>query len=270
MKKIAVGIIGCGAIGSAIAVACRGRLRDRLRLVALCDAAQPAVTVLMRSLRVRIPSVSMERLIGMSDLVVEAACGAIAPVVLERCLRRKRDCLIMSVGGLLGKEKLLQDAERRGVRVLIPSGAVCGIDGLRAAAAGRIDTVTLTTRKPLKGLTGAPYIVKRGIDLAAVKGEKVIFNGRAADAVKAFPKNVNVSAVLSLAGIGAKKTRVRIVTSPAYTKNTHELEVTGAFGRLVTRTENVPSPTNPKTSAMAFYSAIATLDGFTRSVKIGT
>ena len=104
----------------------------------------------------------------------------------------------------------------------------------------------------------------------SIKKEKTIFEGSAVEAVKGFPQNVNVSAVLSLAGMGAKKTRVKIVTSPLYTSNTHEIEITGEFGRIVTRSENLPSKANPKTSALAIFSAIATLETIASSVRIGT
>lgn len=176
----------------------------------------------------------------------------------------------MSVGGLLGKEGLLKSAREEGVSLYMPSGALCGIDGLKAASVGSIESVELTTRKPLRGLEGAPYLSEKNIDLNAIKEETVVFEGSAEEAVKGFPQNVNVSAVLSLAGIGARKTRVRIVTSSSYAKNVHEVEIKGEFGIIRTRTENVPSKTNPKTSAMAIFSAIATLEGIADSVRIGT
>jgi aspartate dehydrogenase len=172
------------------------------------------------------------------------------------------------VGGLIGKEKLLKLAKNS--RVYIPSGAICGIDGLKSASAGRIDSVTLTTRKPPKGLEGAPYLKERGIDPARFKDETVVFDGSAKDAIKGFPQNVNVSAVLSLAGIGAARTRVRIIASPGSERNIHEVEITGDFGKILTRTENVPSRTNPKTSALAILSAIATLGAIADRVRVGT
>jgi len=176
----------------------------------------------------------------------------------------------MSTGGLVGREELLQEAEKNNVKLYIPSGAICGVDGLKSASIGNIDSVTLTTRKPPKGLAGAPYLKSKNLDLSDIREETIIFEGSAIDAIGGFPQNVNVSAVLSLAGIGAKKTRVRIVTSPAYTKNVHEIEIIGDFGKITTRTENVPSRTNPKTSALAVFSAIAALKGITSSVRIGT
>ena len=176
----------------------------------------------------------------------------------------------MSIGGLLGNESLLDKAEKAGIKVYLPSGALCGIDGLKSASVGRIDSVTLTTRKPPKGLAEAPYIIKNNIDLPSIKEETIVFEGTADDAVKGFPQNVNVAAILSLAGLGAANTRVRIVTSPDYTKNVHEVEIKGESGNITTRTENLPSKVNPKTSQLAVFSAIATLEGIVKSVRMGT
>ncbi|MBN1526037.1 MAG: aspartate dehydrogenase [Candidatus Omnitrophica bacterium] len=270
MKKLSVGIIGCGTIGSEIAKACQDRLRERIELAAICDIDGQKALALQSALANKVPVMTLDSLIEKADLVVEAASAKVSADVVEKALKKRKAVLVMSVGGLLGKEALLGSARKTGARVYLPSGALCGIDGLKSAAIGRIDSVTLTTRKPPRGLEGAPYLKERNIDVSAVKGETVVFEGNALEAVKGFPANVNVCAVLSLAGIGAEKTRVRIVTSPEYTKNIHEVEITGDCGKVTTRTENVPSKTNPKTSALAFLSAIATLEGVVNDVRIGT
>lgn len=269
MKVLKVGIVGCGAMGSEIARACRKRLRRAVALAGLCDIDEAKAKKLAGSLK-HVRVMKLDELVKHSGLVVEAAGGSISAGILARCIAARKDCLIMSVGGLLGKEPLLRKAEGAGVRVYIPSGALAGIDALKAAAVGRIDTVTLTTRKPPKGLEGAPYLAKKGMSLAGITGELTVFEGSAREAVGAFPANINVSAVLSLAGIGARRTRVRIVTSPLYTRNTHEVEVTGDFGKITAKTENLPSSANPKTSALAIYSAIATLEAVAKRVRLGT
>lgn len=270
MGKLKVGIIGCGTIGAEIARACQDRLGNKTELLALCDTDETKAASLNKTLNKKAQVLGLDELVNRSELVVEAASAAISAGVLEKCIKNKKDCLIMSVGGLLGKENLLESAIGSGIKVYIPSGAICGIDGLKAGCAGKIISVTLTTRKPPKGLEGAPYIKDRGIELSEIKKETVVFEGSALDAVKGFPQNVNVSAVLSLAGMGASETRVRIVTSPDYSKNTHEVEIKGDFGTIMTKTENVPSRANPKTSALAIFSAIATLEGITKTVRIGT
>ena len=254
MSKLKVGIIGCGTIG----------------LAAICDIDKDKSEVLKKQVAPKVKISTLDELVKEVDLVIEASSAKISGDILKKAMDKGKDILIMSVGGLLGKESLLKEAERKGIKVYIPSGALCGIDGLKSASIGRIDSVTLTTRKPAKGLEGAPYLKKNNISIAEIEEETVLFEGDAKSAIEGFPQNVNVAAVLSLAGIGAVKTKIRIVTSPDYTKNIHEVEISGSFGNIRTRTENVPAEANPKTSELAILSAIATLEGITKNVRIGT
>lgn len=270
MKKLKIGIIGCGTIGAELAWACGSKLKKKVELYGVYDIDNGRAVKLAASLKGKARALKMTNLIKKVDFIVEAASASISAGVVSDCIARKKDCLVMSVGGLIGKEGLLKKAEARGIKVYIPSGAISGIDGLKSAMAGGVDSVTLTTRKPPKGLAGAPYLKAKNIDLSGISGETVVFEGPAEEAVRAFPQNVNVAAVLSLAGIGAKRTLVRIVTSPDYTGNIHEIEISGKSGVIKTRTENAPSATNPKTSALAIFSAIATLEAAASSVRIGT
>lgn len=269
MKKI--GIVGCGTIGSFLAKRIERDFKSFARIAGLCDIDPNKAKALADKLSKKRPILSLGKLIDKSDLVVEAASGSASAQICKKAVEKGRDVMIMSVGGLLGKSGLFHLAKNRGARIILPSGAICGLDGLKSAGAGRIKKVTLTTRKPPQGLKGAPYIVQNNIDLEAITGEKVIFEGTAKEAIRGFPKNINVSAVISLAGIGPNRTRVRIVTSPEYMVNMHEIEVEGDFGRLIARTENVPSPDNPKTSFLAALSAVATLRQILEdTIKIGT
>ncbi len=270
MKRIKLGIIGCGVIGSEIAKACQARLGTKTSLFAICDVDHKRAITLNRVLKKKISLLRLDELIKKSDFVIEAASANISAKVVEKCIKKKKRCLVMSVGGLLGREGLLKRAKDKGADIYIPSGAICGIDGLKAAAIGKITSVTLTTKKPPRGLEGAPYLKDKNIDLSSITGETVIFEGSAKDAVKGFPQNVNVSAILSLAGIGSDKTRVKIITSPNYVKNIHEIEITGDFGRIMATTENVPSKVNPKTSSLAILSAIAALEDAIDNVHIGS
>jgi len=270
MKKIKVGIIGCGTIGEELARACCGALKEKIELIALHDTEKEKSEKLARALKKNVTVDSQGELFKRSDLIVEAASSAISLAVVKKAIDSSKSVLIMSVGGLIASAGLLEEARKKGINVYLPSGAICGLDGLKAAGISKIESVTLTTRKPLRGLEGAPYLAKKNIDINAVTGEKVLFEGSAEEAVRGFPKNVNVASILSLAGIGAKRTRVRIITSPEYTKNSHEVEISGDFGKITTRTENVPSSGNPKTSALAILSAIATLEGIAGSVRMGT
>ena len=269
MKKI--GIVGCGTIGSELARRVVSDFSDASELVAVCDMNEAAASGLVAGLDCGAVVCSLDDLVEKSDLVIEAASGKVSADVAVKSLTSGRDVLIMSVGGLLECwNEIMETSGKSSGRLTVPSGALSGLDAVKAAAAAGIDSARLTTRKPPRGLTGAPFIVENNIDLDAIEEEQVIFEGTTLDAVKGFPKNINVAAALSLAGIGPEKTMVRIMTSPKYTTNSHEIEVTGEFGRLISRTENVPSPTNPKTSYLAVLSPIATLKTILYPVRIGS
>lgn len=269
-KKLKIGIVGCGAIGSAIAESCQALLKDKFELKVLYDIVKEKSKKLSSFLKEAVIAKSLGEVFNRVDLVIECASGSVSQKIIEKAIEKRKMVLIMSVGGLIDSARLLQKAQKRNIKVYFPSGAICGIDGLKAARLSRIDEITLTTRKPPKGLEGAPYLKEKNIDINSLKGERVLFEGNALEAVKGFPKNVNVASLLSLAGLGAKKTTVQIVSSPAYTKNVHEVKARGDFGEITTKTENVPSDKNPKTSKLAYLSAMATLKGIVENIKIGT
>lgn len=225
----------------------------------LASSSRPAVSVL-----------SIDSLIRDCDLLIEAASGQAAADLLPMVIRRRRPTLFLSTGGVLRKRSLLAEANRRGVPIYLPSGALAGLDGIKAAAIGRVDSVTLTTRKPPQSLAGAPGILRRKIRLEKLRRPVTVFSGSAEQAAKEFPQNINVGATLALAGIGPVRTRVKIIADPSIKTNIHELEAVGEFGRLTARTENKPSPENPKSSLLAVQSAAATLKQILEPVKIGT
>ncbi len=270
-KKIKIGLVGCGTIGTQLARAIERQFTTQALIVAVCDTCDQAIQALQKNLSSPIPALPLKQLIAQSELIIEAASGKVSFEVARLALEAGKGVMLMSIGGILDKaEELFLLAEKNQARLYLPSGAIAGLDAVKAAACAGIKSITLTTRKPPQGLIGAPYLSEHNIDLSKISGETVIFEGKASEAVKGFPKNVNVCAVLSLAGVGKEKTMVRIVTSPEYTANTHEITVEGDFGKLKTTTENVPSPTNPKTSYLAALSAIAMLKDIVNVVRIGT
>ena len=268
MRKI--GVIGCGTIGTEICHAIdRGVVTAEL--VGICDTEAEPAEALAAALKKDTPVLGQSALIDAVDLVVEATYRHAAPEIIRNSLTRGKDILVMSVGGLLmhvDEFRTLAEENRR--QIFVPSGALAGLDAVKGAAEAEISRVTLTTRKPPRGLKGAPYVVEQAIDLDAITEATLIFSGSATEAVPAFPANINVAAALSLAGIGPEKTRVRIFADPDCDRNCHEVEVEGAFGRLVTRTELLTAPENPKTSLLAFLSAIALLRRITATVVVGT
>ena len=261
-----IGIVGCGTIGSAIARAVDdGKIPAML--AGLTNRTRARAEELARSLKTPPRILDLLDLIRASGLVVEAATGQSLEQIVPACLREGKDVFVISVGGLLGHEEWFQEAEARGCRILFPSGAIAGLDGVRGTVVGRVDSVTLTTRKPPKGLAGAPYLVERGISLDGLTEETLLFEGTAREACRGFPTNVNVSAALSLAGIGPDKTRVRILAVPGGAFNQHRIEVKGEFGRLTIEVENIPSATNPRTGLLSIYSSIAYLAEYARTAS---
>ena len=270
-----VALIGCGAIGTTLAKAIDSGKAGKVELAWVFDSKPGSCDALVKKLRSKPKMAKKTRDILADktvDLVIEAASqGAVAKYALD-VLKSKKDLMIMSVGAL-GEEKLLgairRTAERIGHNVYVPSGAVLGIDGIKAAGEG-ITEVILTTRKPPVALAYSEYVRKKGIDLTKLRKPLVVFKGTAREAVKAFPESVNVAATLSLAGVGFSKTRVRIVADPSLNRNVHEIRVRSKAGEFITEARNVPSPDNSRTSYLAALSAIRTLRNLTETIRVGT
>jgi aspartate dehydrogenase len=213
----------------------------------------------------------LEALPDHASLVIEAAGPDVVRRYAAGWLARGADVMVLSAGALVEPalaRELRAVARANGRRVLGPSGAVAGIDGIRAAALGGLHSLRLRTTKPPRGLAGAPHVVANAIDLDALTVATTIFEGTVADAVQGFPNNVNVAAVLALAGDGVD-VRVSVVADPASATNTHEIEASGDFGTFTVRLDNLPSPENPKTSALAPLSALAMLRRLSASMWVG-
>ncbi len=270
-KIIRIGIVGCGAIGSSLAKTVAREFSGQALLASLFDLDSARARRLAGMLHMqKIVAPTLEAAIRNVDLVIEASSAASALNIAQKAIALSRDIMIMSVGGIINDyKKLSKLAGKNGTRIFIPSGAICGIDGLKAAGCAKIKRVTLTTRKHPKSFSGVAYLLKKNIRLDKIKKDKVIFEGNAISAVKAFPQNINVAATLSIAGIGPEKTFVRIVASPGVTQNTHEIEIESNAARIVARTENTLHPDNPKTSYLAVLSAVATLKQILAPLKIG-
>jgi aspartate dehydrogenase len=270
-KKILVGILGCGAIGSRMAIAIKDELKDHAVVAGIFDVQLERAEKLAKKFsRARIIKRSIEELIKSCDLMVEAVNAKDTQKLIRQALAAKKDVLVMSVGKLLGANEIFKTAVKNRCSVLVPSGAIAGLDAIKAASQRKISKITLTTRKPTFGFTQNDYITRNKIDLSKIKSETILFDGNVKSAVEHFPQNINVAAAIALASLAQDKLRIRIITSPEYKLNSHEIEVEGDFGRLITRTENEVCPDNPKTSYLAVLSAIQTLKQYFQEVKIGT
>ncbi|MCS3923127.1 aspartate dehydrogenase [Methanosalsum natronophilum] len=269
-----VGIIGCGAIGSQICKSFDADENRNINIHAIYDHNTDYVSSIINQLKSMEPKIlSLDEMVREVDLIVETASQRAVRSIAIPALKAKCDVLIMSVGAL-AEDKLRNDiyalATQNNCKVYLPSGSIAGIDGIKSAMSGDIQSITLKTKKPPAGLKDAPYIIEQGINLDKIDSETIIFEGSALNAVNAFPANVNVAATLSIAGIGFEKTKVQIIADPKLTMNVHEIEVLGEFGKICSRIENKPSPKNPKTSHLASLSAISTLRKIAEPVQVGT
>jgi aspartate dehydrogenase len=269
--KVRVGILGCGAIGSRIARSIKTECEDLASVSALFDINPSKSANLAKHLPYKnIVQKSYSQLLNHSDLIVEAVNAPDTHELIRQALLAKKDVLVMSVGKLLDGESILKLAQKHDCRLLIPSGAIAGIDAIKAAKLGKIHRITLTTRKPVYGFADNAYVQQKRINLSQISKETVLFDGNVKEAVRCFPQNINVAATIALASAAKDKLRIRIATSPEFKVNSHEIEVTGESGRIVTKTENVVCPDNPKTSYLAVLSAIVTLKQYLGQVRIGT
>src|SRR5437870_1510270 len=263
-----VGVVGLGAIGRQVCRALDEGIAG-LRLAAGLARDAERGGRFLASLHASPPLLPLDDLIAASDVVVEASTQAHLEEIAPRALGAGRDLVVLSCGGLLGRSDWVKLAEANGGRILVPSGAIAGLDGVKGARVGAVTSVTMETRKPPRGLAGAPFIEEQKIDLDAITTETLIFEGPATEACRAFPANVNVLAALSLAGIGPELTRIKIYAVPGLARNVHRVTIQGEFGRLTVEIENVPSE-NPRTGKLSYLSTIALLRDLGAPLRVGT
>jgi aspartate dehydrogenase len=252
-----VGIVGTGAIGSEVARAASAM--DGVAEVVLFDI-DPDATLQLRSLpRTRVAP-SAAALVDAVDLVVECANKGVVQTTVRDALAKGKKVMLLTIGAMADdalRAELVSLATRHGGKIYLPSGAVMGVDGVKAAAESDLKSVTLVTTKPPAGL-------QKGTDRWTM-----LFSGPARDAIAQFPKNVNVAATLSLAGLGFDQTHVQVAIDPLATRNSHKVIIEGSFGRARIEVENLPSPSNPATSYLASLSAIALLRRIVSPIEIG-
>jgi aspartate dehydrogenase len=252
-----VGIVGCGAIGSEVAKA--AGTMEGIDAVWLFDLDPDAVAHLKHLPRAKVAK-SAKALVEASDLVIEAANKGVVQTAVRDALALGKKTMLMTIGALADdalREELVGLAKKTGGKMYLPSGAVMGVDGVKAAAEADLKSVTLVTTKPPAGLD------------KKTDRWTLLFSGPAREAVQKFPKNVNVAATLSLAGLGFDQTHVQVAIDPLATRNSHKVIVEGTFGRARIEVENLPSPSNPATSYLASLSAIALLRRIVSPIEIG-
>jgi len=277
-EQVNVGLIGCGSMGSELARAVSDGKAGSARIIALFDEYVPGRTTLAEALGGNGASSpaefdSVSELITQPglDLVVECASQVAVAAHAEAILSAGISMMVMSSGALADPEFLetvSAIATRTGASIYVPSGAVGGIDTLRATKS-LLEEVTIVTTKPPVALSGGPGYADW--EDGEITEPTVIFEGSATEAVKLFPANVNVAATVSLAGIGPDATRIKVVADPDSPGNVHEIKAVSKAGNFSFRFENVPHETNPKTSFLAVLAAIETLRSICEpGIRFGT
>jgi aspartate dehydrogenase len=279
MKKN-ISIIGCGAIGSELALSVDRMMIENVTISSLLDIKLENAEILKSKLSNNNPVIfnDFSEYIKSDnfkdvDIVVEAASQNALTSYLNSIISLKKDALVMSVGAFANPEffsQIIKNVEKNDTNLYLPSGAIAGIDAIKSVRSS-ISYVTITTTKNPNSLKDSPFFKKTNLTIDSIKKRTLIFEGSAIEAVQNFPANVNVAALLGLAGIGIEKTKVNVIADPSLRINKHEIKVIGKFGELIVRVKNVPSPTNPKTSYLAILSVIESLRSITtKGVKYGT
>jgi len=253
--------VGAGDLGESRVAVLLGRTASARSLGLERDFGVPLVT-------------SLDALVAQRpDVVVEAASHEAVRDHAEALLRRGIALIVLSSGALCDdalRARLERAAQAAGALLYVPSGGIAGLDALKAACMAGVDEVTIAVTKPPAAWKDIAYVAQANIDLDRLTGPCTIFDGPARRGVPLFPANVNIAAVLSMAGIGFDRTRLKVVADPALTHNTHFIEIRGRTGNISVKVENVPAPENPKTAWLACYSALAALKFAKSPVRYGT
>jgi aspartate dehydrogenase len=263
-----VAVAGLGAIGASV-VKELDRGIEGLALSAVSAQNIAKHQAWLNDLKTPPRILPIEELADAADIVVECAPSKLVRSIVAPVVERGKIAIVLSVGALLQNEDLIAVARKNGGQIVVPTGALIGLDAVTAAAEGTIHSVRLVTRKPPLGLAGAPYLVENNISVEGLAEPLRIFEGTAREAATGFPANLNVAVALSLAGIGPDRTRVEIWADPTVTRNTHRIEVDSDSARFSMTIENIPSE-NPRTGRITALSVIACLRKLRASLRIGT
>ena len=269
-----VAIIGGGTIANLLLAYIRRGDLDGARVVAIAGrGGQGRAKALASAFRIPFVTGPKALLEKKPEVVVEAASHDAVREYGAPLLRKGVGLIVLS-GGALCDDALRLSLERAAAKgralLSVPSGGIGGLDALKAACVAGVDEVTIAVTKPPAAWKGIAYVERLGVDLERLREPRVLFEGTAREGVPHFPANVNIAAVLSMAGVGFDRTRLKVVADPALRHNTHYIDVKGRAGQFSIKLENVPAPDNPKTAWLACYSALAALKAAMSTVRYGT
>lgn len=270
MEKTTLGIAGIGAIGANVARAIDKGEVPGFSLTGMTASRPERLEPLNSELSSPVPFMEFDALAENCDWVLEGLPPNLFDDLAQPVLRAGKTLIVMSCSQLLGREDLIDLARETGGRIIIPSGAMLGLDALKAVAVGEITSVTIETRKPVAGLINAPYLAKTGLDLSGLTEAKQIIAGSVTEVAQEFPANVNVAAALSLAGLGPDRTRMEVWADPTLSRNKHTVHVTSDSSNFSMSIQNRPTDENPATGRITPQSVIALLKAHSATLRIGT
>jgi len=266
---IRTAVVGLGAIGTTLARKLGENAVPGIKLVAVSARDSEKAARFSGSLGEDVKVVPISDLPKVADLVIECAPAAILEQIARPMLEAGKKVMVLSVGALLSHPELLNLAKSHRGQIIVPTGALLGLDAVSAAAEGIIYSVRMKTTKPPRGLVGAPYLEEHKIDLSGIDKPTKVFEGTAREAAKGFPANLNVAVALSLAGIGPDRTVLEIWADPKIERNMHQISVEADSASFEMTIRNIPSD-NPKTGKITPLSAIAALRKLGAPLRVGS
>ncbi len=267
---VTVGICGLGAIGMKVARALDEGAIEGMRVTAVSARDLEAARGRLAGFSAPPQAVPAERLPELAEVIVECAPAAVFDSIARATIEAGRVLMPLSVGALLDRMELVDRARETGARIIVPTGAIIGLDAVRAMAEGEVRSVTLETRKPPRGLAGAPHLVANNIEVEGLAEPTLVFRGTAREAARGFPANVNVAAALSLAGIGPDRTTVEVWADPGLDRNVQSVRIVSDSAEAEMTIRNIPSAENPRTGRITALSVLACLRRMTAPLVAGT
>jgi aspartate dehydrogenase len=266
-SELRIGIAGLGSIGKTVAKKLDAGIPG-CRLAAVSGRDPGRTADFIGQLSTKVPSVSLDQLVEHADIVIECAPAELLGAIVNPVLAAGRKVIVLSAGALLDHPELIEKAKAGG-QILVPTGALIGLDAVNAAAEGTIHSVRMVSRKPPIGLKGAPFLIENNIDISDLKEPLKLFEGTAREVARGFPANLNVAVALALAGVGPDRTYLEVWADPSVTRNTHRIEVDSDSASFNMMIENIPSE-NPKTGRITAQSVIALLRKMSAPLHVGT
>jgi aspartate dehydrogenase len=265
-----VGIVGIGSIGGTVAKELDSGKIPGIELVALSARNRDQLETFSKTLSRPVDLGSLSTWVAGCDLVIEASGAVTVDEIVRTSISNGKDVMILSVGALIENERLMQLAEEANKRIHIPSGAIAGLDGIKAAALSEIQEIKIVNRKPPSALRGSPGAEGAPVNLDSLTKPYTLFSGTVAEGYRLFPANVNVAVAVSLAGIGVEKTKMEVVADPDISVNIHEIMLNSSIGRMHLYIEGKASDKNPRTSASTPFSVLSYLKQMVSTIRVGT